>query len=73
MKTPRLLHECLVQRGRSESTRERVALIVDGRSHTFGELLAASQRLAGALRARGVDRGDRVAIHLDNSWQCVIG
>lgn len=73
MKTPRLLHECLVQRGGSESTRERIALMVDGRSHTFGELLAASQRLAGALRARGVDRGDRVAIHLDNSWQCVIG
>jgi len=72
MKTPRLLHDGLVERGGSDSTRERIALIVDGRSHSFGELLAASQRLAGALRTRGIDRGDRVAIHLENSYPCII-
>ena len=44
---------------------------MDGRSYAFGELLDASQRLAGALRSRGVARGDRVAIQLENSWACV--
>ena len=66
----RLLHDSLLQRG-AATTRERTALIVDGRSYAFGELLDASQRLAGALRSRGIERGDRVAIQLENSWACV--
>lgn len=43
-----------------------VALIVDDagsvRRWTFGELADRSNRLAGALRRAGVDRGDRVAV-----------
>jgi long-chain acyl-CoA synthetase len=71
MKPQRLLHDALLLRGIA-ATRDRTALIVDGRSYSFGELLDASQRLAGALRSRGVARGDRVAIQLENSWPCVI-
>jgi long-chain acyl-CoA synthetase len=67
MRAPRLLHDALLQRA---DARERTALIVDGRSYSFGELLDASQRLATVLRSRGVGRGDRVAIHLENSWAC---
>lgn len=69
-KPQRLLHESLLQRGVGES-RGRTALIADGRPYAFAELLDASQRLAGALRSRGVGRGDRVAIQLENSWACV--
>ena len=65
----RLLHESLL-RCAAPGTRERTALLVDGRSYSFGDLLYASQRLAGALRSRGVARGDRVAIQLENSWAC---
>ncbi len=36
----------------------------DRRSLTYAELLAEVCRLAGALRARGVRRGDRVAIYM---------
>ena len=70
MKVQRLLHDSLLQRGESAATRNRIALIADGQSHTFGEVLEASQRLAGALRSRGVGRGDRVAIYLENTWTC---
>lgn len=67
----RLLHESLL-RGSAADTRDRTALIADGRSYTFGDLLEASQRLAGALRTRGIGRGDRVAIQLENSCECVV-
>ena len=70
MKPQRLLHDSLLQRGSSGSTRNRIALVADGQPHTFGQLLETSQRLAGALCARGVGRGDRVAIQLENSWHC---
>ena len=66
----RLLHDALLQCGVAE-TRDRTALIVDGRSYAFAELVEASQRVASALRGRGIDRGDRVAIQLENSWACV--
>ncbi|HEX4267617.1 MAG TPA: AMP-binding protein [Steroidobacteraceae bacterium] len=69
-KAPRLLHDALLQRGGAE-TRDGTALIVDGQSYTFAQLLDASQRLAGTLRSRGIARGDRVAIQLENSWACV--
>jgi cyclohexanecarboxylate-CoA ligase len=36
---------------------------------TFAELAAATERIAGALAALGVGRGDIVAIQLPNCWQ----
>ena len=72
MKAQRLLHDALVERGESPETRARPALIAEGRRYTFGELLADARRLATALCARGVRRGDRVAIALENSWTCVV-
>lgn len=42
--------------------RDRVAVTSESRSMTYGELGARSRRLAAALRARGVQRGSRVAV-----------
>ena len=70
MKAQRLLHDALLQCGVAE-TRDRTALIVDGRSYTFRELLDAAQRLASVLRNHGIARGDRIVIQLENSWACV--
>ncbi|MGH8202861.1 MAG: class I adenylate-forming enzyme family protein [Steroidobacteraceae bacterium] len=67
MKRQRLLHDGLLQHGTS-TARDRTAVIADGHSYAFRDLLDASQRLAGALRSRGIERGDRVAIQLENSW-----
>ena len=40
---------------------------------TYGELKALSDRLAHALRARGIDRGDRVALLLPQSVEAAVG
>ena len=71
MKVTRLLHDRLIEQGGSAS-RNRIALIAEGRSYRFGELLEAAQRLGGALYERGVVRGERVAIYLDNGWACAV-
>ncbi len=66
----RLLHDFLItSAGRVP---DRNAVIVEGEPHTYGELLDSSCRLASALRERGLERGDRVAIFMDNTWPCVV-
>jgi amino acid adenylation domain-containing protein len=69
VKSQRLLHDHLLQHGTS-AARDRTAVIADGQSYAFRDLLDASRRLASALRNRGIARGDRVAIQLENSWAC---
>jgi fatty-acyl-CoA synthase len=54
-------------RDRARTTPERVAIDHLGRTVTYEELDAASERLAGAFRARGLARGDRVATLTGNS------
>ncbi|MFO0645570.1 MAG: class I adenylate-forming enzyme family protein [Polyangiales bacterium] len=46
---------------------DKVALIAQGRRVTYAELDARANRIAHALRSRGVRRGDRVVIFGDNS------
>ena len=70
MKPQRLLQDSLLSRSAAEM-RDRIALISDGQSYSFGALRDVSLRLASALRGRGVCRGDRVVIQLENSWTCV--
>jgi long-chain acyl-CoA synthetase len=50
----------------------KVALICDGQRLTYAQIDALSNRLANALMAQGVGRGDRVAIHLPNSVEAVV-
>lgn len=45
---------------------ERLALEDAQRSLTYRELDARTRRLAGALAARGVARGDRIAVLSEN-------
>jgi len=45
---------------------------VGGRSLTYGELWDRAARVAGGLRAAGVERGDRVAIRLPNGIEWVL-
>ena len=46
---------------------------LDGPRLTFRQLEDAAARVAGGLRAAGVDRGDRVAIRLGNGVDWVLG
>ena len=51
----------------------KVALVCDTRRATFAELDEMTNRLANALVDQGMRRGDRVAIHLPNSLEAVVG
>jgi len=50
----------------------KIALITETRQLTYADLDRESDRLAAALRDRGVSRGDRVIIFLDNCWEAVV-
>lgn len=56
----------------ARSLSEKTALVSQGERFSYGEIDRLSNRLAHALRAEGVRRGDRVAIFLDNSVEAVI-
>jgi|25_taG_2_1085351.scaffolds.fasta_scaffold02446_5 malonyl-CoA/methylmalonyl-CoA synthetase len=44
----------------------------EGRNYTYGQALALSSRLAGALRELGVTPGDRVAVQVDKSPEAIL-
>jgi len=48
---------------------DKPAMIVDGRVLTYGRFHERTNRLANALLARGIGRGDRVAAMLHNGWE----
>ena len=51
---------------------DKVAVVAGGRRCTYAEIDRAASRLGCALQAAGVNRGDRVAIHLDNCVEAVV-
>ena len=51
---------------------DRLAVHARGHSMTYGDLHAASSRLAHLLRERGVTRGDRVGLWLPKSVESVV-
>ncbi|MDD5303340.1 MAG: AMP-binding protein, partial [Elusimicrobia bacterium] len=51
----------------------KVALVCGERRFTYERLEGMANRLANALIEKGVRRGDRVALYLDNSLEAVVG
>ncbi|MCR9138216.1 MAG: AMP-binding protein [Alphaproteobacteria bacterium] len=54
------------------SSGSKRALVTSGRSLTYSELDDLTDRLAAALGANGVRRGDRVLVFMDNRWEAVV-
>ena len=52
---------------------DKVALICDGQRLSYADIDAMTNRLANALIEHGVQRGDRVAMYLNNSVEAVVG
>ena len=50
----------------------KTALVAGGRRLSYAEIDAASDRVADALMARGLARGDRAIIFMDNCWEAVV-
>jgi long-chain acyl-CoA synthetase len=65
---PRLLQDTLLATVARYS--DRTALVAGNARLSYREVADYACRLAQALRACGVQRGDRVAIFMDNGWQC---
>lgn len=57
---------------RNDAHPDRLAFIYDGAAWTYHDLLTEVERLARALLARGIRRGDRVALHMVNSPEMAI-
>jgi acyl-CoA synthetase (AMP-forming)/AMP-acid ligase II len=51
---------------------KRPAVVAGGREHSYAELARSSNRVAAALAARGVGRGDRVALFMDDNFEAVV-
>jgi acyl-CoA synthetase (AMP-forming)/AMP-acid ligase II len=69
------LKRSLVELLRDSVERDADAVVlveVGGAQLTYGELWERCSRVAGGLRAQGVDRGDRVAIRLPNGIEWVL-
>ncbi len=66
----RLLREGLLAAAARQP--DKVAVIVEGRPYRYRELLVSARILANRLRAEGLERGDRVAVYMDNTWPCVV-
>lgn len=56
----------------AERAPDKIALHAGKESCSYRELHQSSDRLAAALQARGLRRGDRVAIFMDNTVACAI-
>lgn len=65
-----LLHHTFART--AERLGDKTALVCKGQRHSYAVLHAQARQLACALQSRGVQRGDRVAIFLENSAQAVI-
>ncbi len=52
---------------------ERIALLFEGQTYSYGELYQRVRQFAAALQAWGLQRGERVALFLENCPEFVIG
>ena len=66
----RLLHETLIiSAGRSP---DKIAVDAGGKKYSYSQLYTAAASTATWLCEKGLKRGQRVAIYLDNTWECVV-
>jgi len=66
----RLLGEALVISAEKEPL--KTAIVIKGEEYTYLRLKADSEKLAGYFVKSGLNKGDRVAICMNNSWQTIV-
>lgn len=66
---PTPLHDVVAQASHAP---ERLAIMSEVRSLTFGELVDAVTDCRAALAARGISDGNVIAVHLPNRWEYVV-
>jgi long-chain acyl-CoA synthetase len=66
----RLLHETLLYS--AELNPSRAALVAEGTEYSYSQIVDGSRRIAAVLTRYGVQRGDRIAIYMDNTAYSVM-
>ncbi|MEZ5105554.1 MAG: AMP-binding protein [Draconibacterium sp.] len=66
----RLLGEALLIS--AEKYPSKTAIIAKSEEYTYSDLKNNAEKLANYLVSSGIERGDMVAIYLQNSWQCAV-
>jgi acyl-CoA synthetase (AMP-forming)/AMP-acid ligase II len=66
MRVEQFLNESAMRFGK------RAAIVAAGREHSYADLALSSDRVAAALRARGIKRGDRIAVFMDNNFEAIV-
>ena len=66
----RLLHQALL--AAADKHPQKIAVWAEGKPYSYKQLWQGALRMASALRSRGLQRGDRVAIYMDNTWASAI-
>lgn len=66
----RLLHETLILS--AERCPDKIAVDTGGKKYSYADLYTAAASAASWLSENGLNRGDRVAIYMDNTWECVV-
>lgn len=66
----RLLGEALVFSYRKYPA--KIAAIFGGKEYSYADLKESAENLALHLASIGIKKGDRVAIFMNNSWQCIV-
>jgi acyl-CoA ligase (AMP-forming) (exosortase A-associated) len=51
---------------------EKVAIVEGNERHTYGELARCTDALSAALLDAGVQKGDRVGVYMEKSWEAVV-
>lgn len=69
-KPKRFLADSLLVSGRLYP--DKTAVVVEGQPYSYAAMLDGASRLAHALLQGGLQRGDRVAIYMDNTWPCIL-
>jgi long-chain acyl-CoA synthetase len=66
----RLLGEALEVSCRKHPT--KIAAIYTGKEYSYADLKESAENLALHLTSIGIKKGDRVAVFMNNSWQCIV-
>jgi long-chain acyl-CoA synthetase len=66
----RVLGEALLTSARKFPS--KTAFIIKSKEYTYSSLLKSAEKLACHLILSGINKGDRVAVYMNNSWQSVI-
>lgn len=50
----------------------KTAIIIKSREYTYSSLKEHALRFASHLAGSGIKKGDRVALYMNNSWECIV-